>query len=93
MAMLQSTDYCRESRALQYESSGLADSMMHQTVLNSVLLPLQFGGDLIELAVLFLILAILAAVLGASGVAGVSMSIAKWLVIIFVILAIITFVL
>ena len=38
-------------------------------------------------------LALVAAVLGASGVAGASMSIAKWLVIIFVVLAILTFVL
>lgn len=54
--------------------------------------PLQFGGDLIGLAVLFLILALVAAVLGARGVAGLSMTIAKWLVIIFVILAIVAFV-
>ena len=56
-------------------------------------LPLQFGGNFIELAVLFLILAVVAAVLGARGVAGVSMDIAKWLVIIFVVLAIVTFIL
>jgi uncharacterized membrane protein YtjA (UPF0391 family) len=55
--------------------------------------PLQFGGGFIELAVLFLILAIVAAVLGARGVAGLSMDIAKWLVIIFVVLAIVTFIL
>ena len=55
--------------------------------------PLQFGGGFIELAVLFLILAIVAAVLGVRGVAGISMGIAKWLVIIFVVLAVITFVL
>jgi uncharacterized membrane protein YtjA (UPF0391 family) len=54
---------------------------------------LQFGGDLIGLAILFLGLAVVAAILGARGVAGVSMNIAKWLVIIFVVLAIITFVL
>lgn len=59
----------------------------------AALVPLQFGGDLIGLAILFLILAVVAAVLGASGVAGMSMSIAKWLVIIFVILAVVTFVL
>lgn len=53
--------------------------------------PLQFGGDLIGLAILFLILAIIAAVAGASGVAGLSMSIAKWLIIIFVVLAVLTF--
>ncbi|WP_342765088.1 DUF1328 family protein [Methanolobus sp.] len=46
---------------------------------------------MIELAVLFLILAIIAYILGARGVAGLSMGIAKWLVIIFIILAIISF--
>jgi uncharacterized membrane protein YtjA (UPF0391 family) len=55
--------------------------------------PLQFGGGFIELAILFLILAVVAAVLGASGIAGLSVEIAKWLVIIFVVLAIISFVL
>lgn len=48
-------------------------------------------ADLIGLAVVFLILALVAYVLGARGVAGFSMEIAKWLVIIFIILAIITF--
>ena len=54
--------------------------------------PLQFGGGFIELAVLFLILAVVAFVLGARGIAGLSMDIAKWLVIIFIVLAIISFV-
>ncbi|WP_409348424.1 DUF1328 family protein [Natronorarus salvus] len=45
---------------------------------------------MIELAILFAILAIVAGALGAGGVAGMSMSIAKWLIIAFVILAIIT---
>ncbi|MDG5775036.1 DUF1328 domain-containing protein [Haloarculaceae archaeon H-GB2-1] len=53
--------------------------------------PLQFGGGLLSLAIVFLILALVAAVLGARGVAGLSMGIAKWLVIIFVVLAILTF--
>lgn len=48
-------------------------------------------ADLIGLAIVFLILALVAYVLGARGVAGFSMEIAKWLVIIFIILAIITF--
>lgn len=47
-------------------------------------------ADLIGLAILFLILALVAYVLGARGIAGLSMSIAKWLVIIFIILAIIS---
>lgn len=66
---------------------GFIQTVVHE----AALVPLQGGGDLIELAILFLILAVVAAVLGASGVAGLSMSIAKWLVIIFVVLAIITF--
>lgn len=55
-------------------------------------LPL-FGGGLIELAVLFLLLALVAGFLGARGIAGLSWDIAKWLVIIFVVLAILSFVL
>ena len=50
-------------------------------------------ADLIGLAIVFLILALVAFVLGAKGVAGLSMDIAKWLVIIFIVLAIITFIL
>jgi uncharacterized membrane protein YtjA (UPF0391 family) len=46
---------------------------------------------LIGLAVVFLILALIAYILGARGIAGFSMEIAKWLVIIFIILAILTF--
>ena len=48
-------------------------------------------ADLIGLAVTFLIFALIAFILGARGIAGFSMEIAKWLVIIFIILAILTF--
>jgi uncharacterized membrane protein YtjA (UPF0391 family) len=50
-------------------------------------------ADLIYLAVIFLVLALVFYILGAKGIAGFTMEIAKWLVIIFVIVAIITFVL
>ena len=50
-------------------------------------------ADLIYLAVVFLILALVAYILGARGIAGFSMEIAKWLVIIFVVVAIVTFLL
>lgn len=53
-------------------------------------LPAQLTGDFLQYAILFFVLAIVAAVLGAGNVAGVSMAIAKWLVIIFVVLAVIT---
>ncbi len=55
--------------------------------------PLQFGGGLVELAVLFLILAVVAGILGASGVAGLSMDIAKWIIIVFIVLAVVSFLL
>jgi uncharacterized membrane protein YtjA (UPF0391 family) len=47
-------------------------------------------NGLIGLAILFFVLALIFALLGARGVAGMSMSIAKWLVIIFIVLAIIS---
>jgi uncharacterized membrane protein YtjA (UPF0391 family) len=50
-------------------------------------------ADLIGLAVLFIILAVVAFIFGAKGIAGLSMTIAKWLVIIFIVLAVITFLL
>lgn len=48
-------------------------------------------ADLIYLAVVFLVLALLFAILGMRGIAGLSMEIAKWFVIIFVVVAVITF--
>ncbi len=47
-------------------------------------------ASLIGLAIFFIILAFIAYILGARGVAGFSMEIAKWLIIIFIILAIIS---
>jgi uncharacterized membrane protein YtjA (UPF0391 family) len=68
---------------------GIAQPMLD----NMVLIPLQFGGDLVGLAILFLVLAIIAGIAGANGIAGLSMDIAKWLVIIFIVLAVVTFIL
>lgn len=42
---------------------------------------------MLELAIAFFIIAIIAGALGAGGVAGMSMAIAKWLVLIFLVLA------
>ncbi|HDR73881.1 MAG TPA: DUF1328 domain-containing protein [Methanoculleus sp.] len=47
-------------------------------------------NGLVGLAILFFILALVFAVLGARGIAGISMSIARWLVIIFIVLAILS---
>ena len=56
-------------------------------------LPVQFSGGFIELAILFFVLALVAAAVGASGVAGISMTIAKWFVILFLVLAVISIIL
>lgn len=54
-------------------------------------LPLQmFGGDFLYLAVVFVVLAIVAALVGARDIAGISMAVAKWFVIIFIVLAIVS---
>ena len=58
-----------------------------------LLLPLQGSGAFLEWAIVFFVLAIIAALVGASGVAGVTMTVAKWFVIIFIVLALITLVL
>ncbi|MFC4987957.1 MULTISPECIES: DUF1328 domain-containing protein [Saliphagus] len=48
---------------------------------------------MLELAIAFFVLAIIASALGATGVAGVTMTIAKWLVIVFLVLAVVSFLL
>ena len=48
--------------------------------------------DLIWLAVIFLILALIFYIFGAKGIAGFTMEIAKILVIIFIIIAVVTFI-
>lgn len=56
--------------------------------------PLQlFTGEFLTYAFVFFILALLAALVGARGVAGVSMAIAKWLVVIFIVLTVVALVL
>jgi uncharacterized membrane protein YtjA (UPF0391 family) len=47
---------------------------------------------ILELAVAFFVLAIIAGAMGAGGVAGLSMDVAKWLVIIFLVLAVLSLV-
>ena len=55
-----------------------------------LVVPLQFSGQFLHWAVVFFLIAIIAAVLGARGVAGVTMTVAKWFVIIFIVLAIVS---
>ena len=57
------------------------------------LYPLQFSGNFLSLAIAFFVLAVIAALFGFRGVAGVSMEIARILVIVFLGLAIIALIL
>jgi len=61
--------------------------------LGESLLPMQFGGQFLELAVAFFVLAIVAWILGARGIAGLTMEIARIMVLVFLVLAVLTFVL
>lgn len=57
-------------------------------------IPLQlFSGNFLYLAVVFFVLAIVAAVVGAQGVAGISMEVARIFILIFIVLAIIALIL
>ncbi|MFC6940877.1 DUF1328 domain-containing protein [Salinirubellus sp. GCM10025818] len=47
---------------------------------------------MLELAIAFVVLALIAGVLGAGGIAGMSMNIAKWLIIVFIVLAVLSLV-
>lgn len=69
-------------------------SFMSETVILVPLLPLQlFTGDFLYYAIIFFVLAIIAAILGLRGVAGISMEIARLFVLVFLVLAIITLIL
>jgi len=47
---------------------------------------------ILGLAIAFAVLAVIAGVLGAGGVAGMSMNIAKWLIIVFLVLAVVSYI-
>lgn len=73
------------------DTSPLATSVENHLLSEiGAMIPLQLSGQFLEWAIIFFIIAIVAAVLGARGVAGVTMTVAKWFVIIFLALAIIS---
>lgn len=53
-------------------------------------LPLQLSGNFLWLGIVFLIFALVAAVVGARDIAGISMEIARILIVVFLILAIVS---
>lgn len=55
--------------------------------------PLQFTGEFLQWAIVFFVLAIIAAAVGARGIAGITMEIARIFVLIFLVLAIVSLVL
>jgi uncharacterized membrane protein YtjA (UPF0391 family) len=56
----------------------------------AAVVPLQFTGDFLWWAVAFFVLAVIAALAGFSGAAGISMDIARLLVLVFLVLAVIS---
>lgn len=59
----------------------------------AALVPLQFSGDFLTYALVFFVLAIVAALVGFGNVAGVSMEIARILVLLFLVFAVIALIL
>lgn len=57
------------------------------------LAPLLFGGDFLQYAIAFFVLALIAGLVGAGDIAGISMEIARIFVVIFIILAVVSLVL
>ena len=56
--------------------------------------PLQFGGGgILYWALLFFVLAVVAAMVGSRGIAGISMEIARILVVVFLVLAVVSLIL
>lgn len=64
------------------------------TTANALARPLQmFTGEFLTFAIVFFVLALIAAAVGARGIAGVSMEVARIFVLIFLVLAIVALVL
>lgn len=57
---------------------------------STVTVPLQFGGGLLYYAVVLVILAVVAGIAGFRGIAGLSFRVAKFLIVIFLVLALVT---
>ncbi|WP_336336413.1 DUF1328 family protein [Haloarcula brevis] len=62
-------------------------------VLSTATVPLQSGGGLLYYAVVLVVLAVVAGIAGFRGVAGLSFRAAKFLVVVFLVLALVTFLL
>jgi uncharacterized membrane protein YtjA (UPF0391 family) len=60
---------------------------------STVTVPLQSGGGLLYYAVVLVILALVAGIAGFRGIAGLSFRVAKFLVVVFLVLALVTFLL
>lgn len=71
-------------------ASGPPSASESTASMGALLLPLQLSGEFLEWAVLFAVLALVAWLVGARGLADTSATVAKWLVILFVVLALIS---
>lgn len=66
------------------------EGMVQLSTALDLLTPLQFTGGFLQYAIVFFVLALIAAAVGARGVAGISMEIARIFIVVFVILAIVS---
>jgi len=57
------------------------------------MVPMLFSGDFLQYALVFFVLAIVAALVGARGIAGISMEIARIMVVLFLVLLVVSLVL
>lgn len=67
---------------------GQASAAIGSVAATAATVPLQGSGDFLWLAIVFFVLALVAALVGFRGVAGISMEIARVFVLVFVVLAI-----
>jgi uncharacterized membrane protein YtjA (UPF0391 family) len=64
--------------------------MVNEFAAVSSTLPMQFGGGFLYYALVFFVLAVVAALVGFRGVAGISMQVARIFVLIFLVLAVLS---
>ena len=81
----------RESLVVRMNISTLTLAVAStRATVTDALVPLQFSGGFLHWAIVFIVLALVAGLVGANDVAGISMAVAKWFIIIFVVLAVVS---
>jgi uncharacterized membrane protein YtjA (UPF0391 family) len=87
------TERCgRRQTTAERRPSGRRDDAVGRGDVNPTALgvPLQFSGGFLELAIVFFVIAVITGIAGFRGIAGLTMSIAKILVVVFLVLAVVS---